>query len=300
MERQQNSRLALVGMVVAMLIFGSVGIIAPYTGLQAFELVFVRCVSASVFLGLGWFLSGQMRHEKWDKRELLRVACCGLALVANWICLFRAFELMPVTVAVALYYLAPVLVSLAGVLLLGERLSALALLAIVVCFAGSALVAGIENQSLQSLLSSGPVWALAAAVFYAALTVLGKGVQQLSPYAVACLQTLLGTLLLPMFVNFSAFSGLTPHHWAAILVIGAVHTGLVYYLFFGSIRALPTGLISALVYLDPVAAMVLDICINGFRPSTVQIVGIALMAFGLALSSIATRQRKPQLQESPA
>lgn len=294
MARQQSSRFALVGMMLAMLIFGSVGIIAPYTGLQAFELVFVRCVSASVFLGAGWFFSGQMRHEKWDKRELMRVACCGLALVANWICLFRAFELMPVTVAVALYYLAPVLVSLAGLLILGERLGTFALLAIVVCFIGSALVAGIEQQSLQSLLSSGPAWALAAAFFYAALTVLGKGVQQLSPYAVACLQTLLGTFLLPMFVNFSEFSELMPHNWGAILVIGAVHTGLVYFLFFGSIRALPTSLISALVYLDPVAAIVLDIGINGFRPSTVQIVGIALMAFGLALSSIASRQRKLQ------
>lgn len=294
MARQQSSRFALVGMMVAMLIFGSVGIIAPYTGLQAFELVFVRCVSASVFLGAGWFFSGQMQHEKWDKRELLRVACCGLALVANWICLFRAFELMPVTVAVALYYLAPVLVSLAGLLILGERLGTFALLAIVVCFIGSALVAGIEQQSLQSLLSSGPAWALAAAFFYAALTVLGKGVQQLSPYAVACLQTLLGTFLLPMFVNFSEFSELMPHNWGAILVIGAVHTGLVYFLFFGSIRALPTSLISALVYLDPVAAIVLDIGINGFRPSTVQIVGIALMAFGLALSSIASPQRKLQ------
>ena len=287
-----GSRLALLGMLFAMAIFGSVGIIAPYTGLKAFELVFVRCISATIFLGLGWVLSGRIWQERWVRKELIRVAMCGLALVANWICLFRAFELMPVTMAVSIYYLAPVLVLLAGVLMFGERLTALSLFSIIICFSGSALIAGVESQSLKILWSSGPLWALLAAMFYAVLTLLGKGIHQLSPYAVACLQTLLGTLLLPAFVQFGAFSALTMNNWLAVVVMGTIHTGLVYYLFFGSIRKLSTRLISTLVYLDPVTAMVLDIGINGFRPSDNQWLGIALMTVGLALSALIPASRR--------
>lgn len=294
----RSARLALPAMVLAMLIFGSVGILAPHTGLKAFELVFVRCVGGSLFLGAGWLLSGQFKLEVWNRRELLRIAFCGLALVANWVCLFRAFEMMPVTAAVALYYLAPVFVLLAGMLFFGEATQATSVLAIALCFAGSALVAGIDGESLTALLSSGPLWAVLAALFYATLTILGKGVRQLSPYAVACLQTLLGVLLLPLFVNFNAFQALGNKQWLALLVLGGVHTGLVYFLFFGSIRHLPTRLISVLAYLDPISAMALDILINGFRPNSWQVAGIVLMAGGLALSSMTDNKAAVNCKES--
>ncbi|MGQ5524780.1 DMT family transporter [Chitinimonas sp. PSY-7] len=285
-NKRTETSLALFGLIAATIIFGSVGIVAPYTGLKAFELVFVRCLSATLFLGAGWVLSGRIRQEEWNKRELIQTALCGFALVANWYCLFSAFELIPVTLAVAVYYLAPVFVLLSGVLFFGERLTLVSLLSVLACFAGTALIAAIGSETPTALWSSGLLWALMAAICYATLTVLGKGIQRLSPYAVSCLQTLLGALLLPAFVHFGAFTTLTQGNWLAVALMGSIHTGLVYYLFFGSVRKLPTRLVSVLVYLDPVVAMMLDIGLNGFRPSHTQWIGIALMAAGLGLSAI--------------
>jgi len=283
--KESKSGLAVLGMVAGSIIFGTVGIVAPYTGLKAFELVFVRCVSASLILGVIWWGSGQLRREPWNRRDLVRVLLCGLALILNWICLFRAFELLPVT----LVYLAPVMVLLAGVPLFGERFGIWSVLSVLACFGGSALIAGLGGGvSLGALLSPGVVWALLTAVLYAALTLLGKGIQKLSPYAVSCMQTLMGVILLPAFVHFGAFSGLSVTNWWAVALMGAVHTGLVYVLFFGSVRKLPTRLISSLVYIDPAVAVVLDMTLNGFRPSSTQWLGIGLMALGLAVTSIAS------------
>ena len=60
---------------------------------------------------------------------------------------------------------------------------------------------------------------------------------------------------------------------------GLIHTGFVYYLFFDSLRKLSTVVISALVFVDPVVAILLDTIILDFRPSFLQSIGI-LFIFG--------------------
>ncbi len=269
-------------MVFSMVIFASVGIVAPHSGLKAFELVFVRCVGGFFVLGGAWVLSGRVFTESWSRQELVRVFFCGIALVANWICLFRAFELMPLTLAVVLYYLAPAFVML-GSIFFKEKLNSYAVLSIVFCFIGSSLVAGINHFGFSEFLSSGVLWAVGAAIFYATLTLIGKGVKNLSPYAVACLQTLIGSLLLIAFVNFQAFEHLALNNWFWVLIIGGIHTGLVYFLFFSAVRDLPAKSISLLAYIDPFFAIFLDMSINGFRPDKIQWLGLLFMLLGLCL-----------------
>ncbi|WP_426454872.1 DMT family transporter [Paenibacillus sp. S-38] len=268
-------------MVAAMAIFGSVGFAAGRTGLQSFELVFVRCICAVPILGAGWLLSGQFRRESWALREMLLVLMSGVCLVGNWVFLFRAFETVPVTVTISVYYLAPVFVLLLGSLLFREPLRMSSAVSVIVCTAGTALVSGIGSGPQQGLLSAGLLWALLAALLYALVTLLGKGIRRMSPYAVAMLQTSVGVLLLPPFVHFSAFHGLGTGQWLWIALLGTVHTGLVYYLFFGSLRHLPARTISIFAFLDPGIAMLLDILITGFRPSLLQVLGILLIFGGM-------------------
>ncbi|AEI40012.1 DMT family transporter [Paenibacillus mucilaginosus] len=278
-----SSKGALYHMIAAMAIFGSVGFAAGRTGLQSFELVFVRCICAVPILGTGWLLSGQFRREAWPVREVLLVLLSGLCLVGNWVFLFRAFEAMPVTVAVSVYYLAPVFVLLLGSLLFRERLKVSSAVSVAVCAAGTALVSGIGSGAPGEVLSGGLLWALLAALLYALVTLLGKGIRRMSPYALAMLQTAVGVLLLPPLVHFAAFGGLGSSQSLWIALIGAVHTGLVYYLFFGSLRHLPARTISLLAFLDPGIAMLLDMLITGFRPGLLQIVGIVLLFGGMTV-----------------
>ncbi|MFS1511383.1 DMT family transporter [Chengkuizengella sp. SCS-71B] len=280
-------------MGLAMAIFGSIGFVAVQTRLQAFELVFVRCVCASLFLGAFWLLSGKFKNENWNKREVKRVLLCGLILVSNWVFLFKAFEMMSITVAISIYYLAPVIVLLLGSFLYREKLTWIAIISILICFIGTMLISGLGTDTpFQQLLSSGLILPFLAAILYALLTLLSKGITQLSPYAVTVIQTSLGAILLFPLVSFGAFSGLQVNHWIAITIIGVIHTGVVYFLFFRSVRFLPTRLISALVFLDPIVAILLDTMIIGFRPSVLQIVGLLLTFGGMVVTLVQTESTK--------
>ncbi|ENJ6135161.1 DMT family transporter [Bacillus cereus] len=286
-------------MILSMSIFGSIGFFSVQTGLPSFELVFVRCICATIFLALCWLVTGQYKTEKWNKKEVIQILACGIFLVFNWVFLFKAFEVMSITIAISVYHLAPIIVLMIGSIVFKERLTMFAVLSIVICFIGTVLVAGVDgNVSLEKLMSSGMVWALLAALFYAFTTLLGKGIQHTSAYAMTFLQTFLGIFLLLPFVDFGKFQGLTEINWMMITATGLIHTGFVYYLFFDSLRDLSTRMISVLVFLDPAVAILLDTVFTGFRPTSMQVVGIVLIFVGMALTFRKGTEKELSMKES--
>ncbi|MED3880063.1 DMT family transporter [Priestia megaterium] len=284
----------MVKMMVSMSIFGSIGFFSTQTGLPSFDLVFVRCICATLFLGMCWFVTGEYKREKWNVKEIKQILLCGIFLVFNWVFLFKAFEMMSVTVAISVYHLAPVLVLLLGSFIFKEKLTVLGVMSIFICFVGTILIIGMKELTIDGFMSSGILWALLAALFYACTTLLGKGIIHTSAYAVTFLQTFLGIFLLLPFVHFNDFHLLTTANWAAVLVTGFVHTGLVYYLFFDSLRYLKTQVISVLVFLDPAVAILLDTAFTGFRPTLFQLAGIVLIFLGMLF----TLKPKPSSKKS--
>ncbi len=163
------------------------------TGIPAVELVFVRCICATLFLGFCWFITGQHKVEVWLKREVVQTIVCGIFLVLNWVFLFKAFEEMSITVAITLYNLAPIFVLIIGSMFLKEKITLTSLLAIVTCFLGSVFIIGIQNfNSLADFVGSGFGWAILSAVCYAMTMLIGKGITRLSAYAMTFVQTSIG------------------------------------------------------------------------------------------------------------
>ena len=279
-------------MTLAMAIFGSIGFFTGKTGIPAVELVFVRCICATLFLGLCWFITGQHKVEVWRKREVVQTIICGVFLVLNWVFLFKAFEEMSITVAITLYNLAPIFVLIIGSLFLKEKMTLTSLLAIVTCFLGSVFIIGIQNfTSLADFVGSGFGWAILSAVCYAMTMLIGKGITGLSAYAMTFVQTSIGIFMLFPFMNFTVFIGLSDSNWLYIIGTGLIHTGFVYYLFFNSLRKLTTVVISALVFVDPVVAILLDTIILDFHPSGLQTLGI-LLIFGGIVYTIVKQDKK--------
>ncbi|QGM32197.1 EamA family transporter [Bacillus sp. N3536] len=289
------NKAAMLKMTLSMAIFGSIGFFTGKTGIPAIELVFVRCICATLFLGALWVITGQHKTEIWEKKEIVQILLCGIFLVLNWVFLFKAFEVTSITIAITIYNLAPIFVLLLGTLFLKERMTWNSLIAVLICFLGSMLIVGINTvQSISDFLGSGFVWALLSAFCYAMTMLLGKGVNQLSAYAMTFVQTSIGILILLPFLNFTLFQGLTTTNWLYIIGTGLIHTGFVYYLFFDSLRKLTTGVISALVFIDPVVAILLDTLILDFRPTFLQSLGILLIFGGIIYTLI-----KPNKQQGP-
>ena len=281
------NRLPMLQMTIAMAIFGSIGFFTIKTGIPAVELVFVRCICATVFLGSLWLISGLHKVEVWQKREVVQTIVCGIFLVLNWVFLFKAFEVMSITVTITLYNLAPIFVLIISSLFLKEKLTLTSLLAIVTCFLGSLLIIGIQNvNSLSDFVSSGFGWAILSAICFAMTMLLGKGIKQLSAYAMTFVQTSIGILMLFPFMDFSVFIGLSQSNWFYIIGTGLIHTGFVYYLFFNSLRKLSTVVISALVFVDPVVAILLDTILLDFKPTILQSLGILLVFGGIVYTIV--------------
>ncbi len=265
-----------------MAIFGSIGFFTIHTGIPAVELVFVRCICATLFLGATWFVTGGYKTEVWQKKEVLQTILCGIFLVLNWVFLFKAFQTMSISLAISIYNVAPIFVLILGALFLKEGLSASGVFAIVLCFIGSIFIVGIENVgSLDQFMNSGFVWALLSAVFYALTILTSKTITNMSAYAMTFIQTTVGIVMLLPLCDFTVFQGLSSANWLYILGTGIIHTGFVYYLFFDSIRKLPTVIVSALTFVDPVVAILLDIVILSFNPDLFQTIGIVLVFGGI-------------------
>ncbi|AHN21548.1 DMT family transporter [Lysinibacillus sphaericus] len=288
---------AIIKLTVSMAIFGSIGFFTIHTGLPATELVFIRCVCATLFLGALWLITGGHKTEVWNKKELLRTLLCGVFIVLNWVFLFKAFEEMSISIAISIYNLAPIFVLILGALLLKEKMTVQALVATITCFIGSIFIIGLQNFiSLSEFMQSGFVWALLSALFYAFTMLTSRTIKNLSAYALTFIQTAVGIVMLVPFVDFSLFEGLTTTNWLYILGTGFIHTGFVYYLFFDSIRSLSTILVSVLVFVDPVVAILLDMLLLDFMPSPIQTLGI-LLIFGGIFYTIYIPKQKAHLQE---
>ncbi|MGE7112583.1 DMT family transporter [Lysinibacillus sp. NPDC047702] len=273
---------AIIKLTVSMALFGSIGFFTVHTGVPATELVFIRCICATLFLGGLWLITGGHKTEVWDKNEVVRTLICGVFIVLNWVFLFKAFEEMSISIAISIYNLAPIFVLIFGALFLKEKMTIQALLATLTCFIGSMFIIGLNNfLSLSEFMKSGFIWALLSAVFYAFTMLTSKTIIKLSSYALTYIQTTVGIIILLPFIDFSLFEGLTTTNWLYILGTGFIHTGFVYYLFFDSIRSLSTILVSVLVFVDPVVAILLDMLLLDFMPSLMQTMGILLIFGGI-------------------
>ncbi len=288
---------AMMKLTLSMAIFGSIGFFTIHTGIPAVELVFVRCICATLFLGGMWLAVGGHKTEKWDRREIGKAFICGIFLVLNWVFLFKAFEEMSISIAISIYNLAPIFVLILGTFLLAEKMSIGAICATIICFIGSVLIVGIDNfTSVDDFIGSGFIWALLSAVCYALTMFTSKTITGLSSYALTFIQTIVGIFMLAPFCDYSVFEGLTTSNWLYILGTGLIHTGFVYYVFFDSVRSLPTIVVSVLVFIDPVVAIVLDAVLLSFRPSLLQTVGI-LLIFGAILYTVYQPPRKQAIAE---
>ncbi|MDD1502532.1 DMT family transporter [Lysinibacillus sp. CNPSo 3705] len=292
---------AIIKLTVSMALFGSIGFFTVHTGVPATELVFVRCICATLFLGGMWLITGGHKTEIWDKKEISRTLLCGVFIVLNWVFLFKAFEEMSISIAISIYNLAPIFVLIFGALFLKEKMTIQALLATVTCFIGSMLIIGLNNfMSLSEFMKSGFIWALLSALFYAFTMLTSKTITKLSSYALTYIQTTVGIIILLPFVNFSLFESLTTTNWLYILGTGFIHTGFVYYLFFDSIRSLSTILVSVLVFVDPVVAILLDMLLLDFMPSFMQTAGIVLIFGGIFYTIYVPKKKRVPRSRSEA
>lgn len=242
-------------LIVAMGIFGTVGIFVDMIPLQSGLIALCRAVLGLAFLLLVILAGKQRLCFATIRKNLLVLLLSGICLGANWVLLFEAIRYSGVAVATACYYLAPAFLLLCSPLI-GEKLTAKKLLCVGVALAGMVLVSGVLQGPGD--INVGVFIGVGAAVLYTSVVVLNKKLKGLTDYEKTSSQLLVAAVVLLPYVLFSGGMDFTPlnlNTGLILLMVGIIHTGVAYWLYFGSVSNLPAQTVALFSYLDPVIAL---------------------------------------------
>jgi drug/metabolite transporter (DMT)-like permease len=95
------------------------------------------------------------------------------------------------------------------------------------------------------------------------------------------------------------FSGVNAHSIIFILILGIIHTGIEYFIYFTSIRDLKGQTIAVLSYIDPISAVVMAAIFLGEGMSFIQIVG-GILILGSTFLSERLEMKAKKLNEIKA
>lgn len=257
---QRKSRNSL---ILSMCIFGTIGIVRRYIPLSSSLVALVRGIIGSVFLLSMILLSKRKMDTRAIRKNLLLLAVSGAAIGFNWILLFEAYNYTSVATATLCYYLAPILVILASPIVLKETLTRKKILCTATALVGMVLVSGVTETGLTDISElKGVLFGLGAAVLYASVVLMNKTIKGVPAWDKTVLQLAMASIALLPYVllteNFSVIS-LTPLAVILLLVAGVIHTGLTYWLYFGSMEHLPSHTVALLSYIDPILAIIMSV-----------------------------------------
>ena len=266
--------------VIAMAAFGTLGPFVRNIAVSSGELALYRAVMAAVLLAGYLRFSKQRLNLKELKRELPLLLFSGMAMGINWILLFEAYKYTTVSVATLSYYFAPVLVTLVCPLLFAEKMGPKQWICFAMSTLGIVLITGIGDLSGGSNHMKGILFGLGAAVFYAAVILLNKFIKGVAGIQRTFLQFLAAILILIPYVAFSG--GMTLQRldalgWICLLIVGLIHTGITYCLYFSALKELPGQEAAILSYIDPLVAVLISVFVLGEQMTAVQIIGGALI-----------------------
>jgi len=242
------------------------------------ELALYRAVMAAALLG-GWFLiSGQRLVLRGLGRDLPLLLCSGAAMGINWILLFEAYKYTTVSIATLSYYFAPVIVTAVCPFLFREKMSRRQVLCFAMSTAGLVLITGVAGGGGKDHI--GILLGLGAAVFYAAVMLLNKFIRGVAGIQRTFLQFLAAIAVLVPYVAVNgmiSLSKLDGNGWACLLVVGFVHTGLTYCLYFSALKELPGQEAAILSYIDPLVAVLISVFLLGETMTAAQLAGGGLI-----------------------
>lgn len=280
---------SIAGLVLSMLIFGTIGIFRRYIPLPSGIIAMTRGFVGAAFLLLV-ILIGRKRFDFCAvKKNLLALIVSGAFIGFNWILLFEAYNYTSVATATLCYYTAPVFVTLISPLVLKERLTAKKLVCIALSLLGMVAVSGLLDGSGEAVDLRGVILGLGAAILYATVVILNKKIDGVGAYEKTTVQlTSAAVVLLPYVLLFENVKNTSLDTFAVIMLIlcGVLHTGVAYWLYFGSMGGLGAQTVAIFSYIDPVVAIILSATVLKERIGVWGYIGAALILGATLVSEL--------------
>ncbi len=287
--------------ILAMFIYGTIGIFVRYIPMPSAVISMLRGLIGAPFLIALLLLKKSSISWKAIKENLLRLCLLGTMLGLNWIFLFESYRYTSVATATLCYYLAPIFIVAVSPFVFKEKITLKKILCVAVALVGMVFVSGVAENGIPPITEiKGVLLGISAAVLYAAIVVNNKKLHNISSYDRTIAQLIISAIVL---LPYNLLSGnlkaitLTPTALILLAVVGIIHTGLSYYLYFGAMEKLNSQALAILSYIDPAVAIILSACILRETIGIYDIIG-AIMILGSAVISEYTPDKLPPKKAS--
>ena len=271
-------------MIASMTIFGTLAIFVRTISISSGELALYRAVLAVVMLVAFLLVTKQKIPFEDIKKELPLLLASGIAIGINWILLFEAYKYTTVSVATLSYYFAPVIVTVVCPILFKEKLTGKQILCFLMSTLGLILITGIGDVSGDSDFI-GILFGIGAAIFYATVILLNKFIRNVEGIHRTFLQFLSAIFILIPYVVMTSgvtLGNLNSIGWVNLLIVGFIHTGVTYCMYFSSLKELPGQKVALLSYIDPLVAILISVTILGETMTLWQVIGgVLILGFTL-------------------
>ena len=271
-------------LIASMAIFGTLAVFVRNIPVSSGELALYRAILAALLIGVYLLATRQRIPFSKIKRQVPLLLASGVAMGINWILLFEAYKYTTVSLATLSYYFAPVIVTAVCPILFRERLTGKQILCFAMSTLGLVLITGIGDVGGGGDMI-GVGFGLGAACFYAAVILLNKfiknveGIHRTFLQFLAAIVTLVPYVLTTGGVTLGALDGFG---WVNLLIVGLVHTGITYCMYFSSLKELPGQQAAILSYIDPLVAVLISVTVLGEPMTIPQVIGgVLILAFTL-------------------
>ena len=270
---------SLIKNICAMTIFGTISVFVKEVGLPSAEIALWRAVIAVAVLCIYKLIRREKLPLKIGGANTIRLAVSGVLVGLNWILLFEAYKYTSVSVATLSYYFAPVLIMIISPIVFHEKMSFKQVAFFVMSTLGLVLIIGARPSGSERELY-GVLLGLGAAVIYAIVVMLNKKVPNVGGIDKTMIQFTAAAVVLAVYVPLAEgyqIGSLGSMPLISLLILGVIHTGLAYCLYFGSIAKLPGQQVAMLSYIDPLVAVLISVTVLREAVMPLQLVGGAMI-----------------------
>lgn len=265
--------------LTAMIIFGTIGLFRRNVLLPSSVIALARGIIGTAVLLLVGSVKKSGISSTNLKKVMPKLIISGAAIGFNWILLFESYCYTSIATATLCYYMAPVFVIIASTILFRETINHQQMICVITAVIGMIFVCGVVD-SQEPIALQGILLGLAAAVLYAFVILMNKKITGVDALTKTAMQLLFASAALLPYVLITVDSSLLvfgAHSILLLLIMGAVHTGLAYLLYFASMTHMEAKSIALMSYVDPVVAILLSAWLLGEKLTILGALGAVIV-----------------------
>ncbi len=283
-------------LISSMMLFGTIGLFRRLIPLPSGYLAMLRGFIGSIFLLFIFFFKKSKPNFNSVNKNLFKLILSGAMIGFNWILLFESYRYTTVATATLCYYMAPIFVLILAPLILKEHLNFKTIICGVIAVIGMGFVSGSDIFLTNNARSvKGILLGLGAALLYASVILINKTFSNINSFEKTFIQLFsAGIVLIPytLFAEQISSHMFTPLTILLVCIVGIIHTGVAYTLYFASIGRLKATTVAIYSYLDPIVALLISTIILKENMNVLKFIGAFLILGSAFFSELPTIKSK--------